>query len=698
MAMVPLNIRPGVNVQATYLSNEGGYSASNLVRFKDGLLQKLGGSIRLTNTAVIGTARGMKAWADLAGNQYIGIGTNKRLHLYLQEQLYDITPQLQIDNLTAPFSTQAGSRTVTVTDGGYTPIVGDYIIIANMSYVGGLVLQGSYEVKTVGSGNYTITASVPATTTVVSGGATLSFQTTVSSTTVIITLATYPFTNYQNILVGVPTSVGGLTIGGAYDVTVTNQGYGDGYFGQNYYGNTPGSATITTASAAGSSAGPTYENGGNVRIIYGLHSSVDNTNFGYGDGAYSVGPYGLSISGYNTLRQWSLDNWGQLLVASYTGGPPYVWTPPLGTVYSNSAALIPRAVYTGNYVPWTSTGLFVAMPQQQLVIYGTDMTLVSTPGAATQDPLLIRFSDVSDYSSWLVTATNQAGSFRLPSGSRIVGGIQAPLQGLFWTDIEFWSMQYIGYPLVYSFTKLGIGCGLISLRGVAKMGPEIYWMSQKGFFVYNGSAVEPVRCTVWDFVFNNIDTNYLDNVFAAPNAYFNEIGFYFPTVGSNGVVTSYAKLNVLDKVWDCGTLTRTDWIDQSILGAPIGVDQNGILQQHEMDNDFDGQAMDSYAWTGWFKLGEGDNFLSIQRILPDFVISGGSVKLTVQTADYVNDDTTSTPSKLKTFGPFVVTSTTEYVIVKGRGRVGRIKIESTDHSVFWRAGKNEMVIGPAGRR
>lgn len=330
---------------------------------------------------------------------------------------------------------------------------------------------------------------------------------------------------------------------------------------------------------------------------------------------------------------------------------------------------------------------------------------MASASGVTYDPLLVRFSDVADFAAWFPTATNQAGSFRLPSGSKIIGALQSPLQALIFTDIELWSMQYIGYPLVYGFLKIGLGCGLISQRAVAKIGTITYWMSQQGFFKYDGSTVTPVRCSVWDRIWNGteaseivpsgsviLDTRYLDNVFAAPNSYFNEITWYYPTVGSNSIVTNYAKYNVLDDVWDVGVLTRTDWVDQSILGPPIAVDGQGILQQHETDDDMDGQAMNSYALTGWFKVEETQIFMSIERILPDFIITpGATIFITVMVANYVND----TPT---VYGPYAVTSTTEYFIVKARGRVARLLIQSTGRSSFWRNGHNEMLVTPSGRR
>jgi hypothetical protein len=629
---------------------------------------------------VNGTARGMHAFADLSNNAYVGIGTNARLQLWNLGNMYDITPQVWTSNLSTGFSTTTGSSLVTVTDASYAPTAGDYVIIATMTYVGGILLQGAYQVVDVGVGGantYRIQSNQIATSNVASGGNTLNFATTNTSKIVTVTLAGYTFTNYQQILVTVLTTVATVAIQGDYYLTVSG-----------------GIATFTQGTSANATTSG-YENSDTVEVIYGPTAAPDPNSVGYGSGLYSEGNYGYSYAGYNTIRQWSLDNWGSFLVGSYTGGPPYIWQPPIGaSVYNNPAALITPNGYSSNYVPWTATGLFVAMPQRQLIIFGTDVTLVASQGSAQQDPLLIRFSDVSDYTSWYPTATNQAGSYRLPSGSKIIGAQQAPLQALIWTDIELWSMQYLQFPLVYGFTKIGVGCGLISLRAAGKMGPLNEWMSQQGFFRYDGSTVSPLRCTVWDVVFgpNGLDTNYLDNVFCAANSYFNELAWFIPTIGSNGAVTTYVKHNVLDDVWDYGTLTRTDWIDQSVVGGPVAMDTNGILQQHETSNDMDSQIMNSWALSGWFSLQEGDNFLSIQRILPEFKLSpGATAYITVFTVAYEGD----TPTQ---YGPYSVTSTTEYFIVKARGRLARIQVGSNGFSSFWRLGKCLRLMAPAGKR
>jgi hypothetical protein len=227
---------------------------------------------------------------------------------------------------------------------------------------------------------------------------------------------------------------------------------------------------------------------------------------------------------------------------------------------------------------------------------------------------------------------------------------------------------------------------------VAQIGPRVVWLGQNEFFLYDGQGVQPIPCDVWDFLFNNIDRNYPDSVFAAPNSFFNEVAWYFPTIGSQGVVTSYVKVNVVDHKWDYGTLGRTAWMDESTFGPPIGADYNSRLLQHETSPDMDGEAMDSWALSGLVGIADGTFRVSLKRVLPDFIMSGGNVLLTFFFYQYPDEEPTQTR------GPYTVSPGLEYLIVRGRGRYVQMKVESTALGVFWRLGKIEGILQRTGRR
>lgn len=663
MGISPIMLRPGVDVEKTPMLNEGGISASQLVRFFNGLLQKLGGWSKISLTALTGICRGLHPWLDLSSNQYIMCGTNYLLQLWTATgTIYDITPLAGTSAaLVGPVTTVITSKIVTITDAVNHPAVGSYIYYATAVYVNGVMLQGLYQVLTTPSPTtYTIQAAQAATGSG-SGGTPFQFTTSALSSIITFSLGAQVFVTGQTILVYVPTVVDVVTLAGSYTLLSPT---------------TFDSGTVAAAPATVS------ENGGNSEILYLLDAFPDPASpYTYGSGGYGLGTYsfgqGPTIPFY--LRQWSLDNWGQIGIASPLNGPIYQWQPPVA--YNNRATKVAVA-------PAFSTTVFVAMPQQQMVSLGSD-------GGAFQDPLLVKWSDVSDYSSgtaWTPLATNQAGSFRISSGSQIVGGFQGSIQGYIWTDIELWSMRYIQPPFVYGFNKLGTGCGLIAMRAAAELNGQVIWAGHKGIFQFNGQTVSSLPCAVWDFFYNNVDMAYADAITAAANSDFNEWGLHFPTLGSAGVNTSYIKYNIVTGVWDYGTLTRSAWIDRSDVAPEVGTDEKSFLQAHETSNDADGSPMDSWAETAWFKLAEGMLYINWDRLIVDFIISsGGTVWVTVFVSDYPS-------GPIKTYGPFAVNSSTEYVIVRARGRLGKIRVESNDIGTFWRLGQLLSQGSPAGRR
>lgn len=681
MLPVALAVSPGVSTQKTPLQNEGGISYSNLIRFKEGLIQKQGGCQRLSSQTFSGTARALFAWQDLAGFQYLAIGTNQRLELMLSGNLYDITPIVHTSNLTNNganngFSTTLNSSTVTVYDSVYTPEPNQWINIVNATYIGGLVLQGYFQVLTVGSGNYTINVGALATANAVITGAVVDFTTTIGMSTINITLGTYVFTDMQTLNVGVTTMVGGITITAeAYSVSVSGPTY-----------------SIMGSSVASSSTSG-FENGGNTQIEYLEQLPAETFSSGaFGAGPFGAGPFGVGgLTGTEIeLVEWTFDKFGQNLVAAFRTGPVLQWVPPIAS--GNVAAAVSGA-------PSAVNGVYAAAPSQQIIAFGIFSSVLGE-----QDPLLVGWCDVDNLNQWTASATNQAGTYRLTSGSRIVAGIWVGTIGLLWTDLDCWIQTYIGFPLIYGFNQIARNCGLISLRAVAVMGTIVEWMSQNDFFVEQGGAVAVLPCTVRDFVFNNLDTNYVDAVFAAPNTYFNEITWWFPTVGSNGVCDAWVRHNVTENLWDCGpnpappmgfpTLEVSAWTDQSVLGAPIGAFYTGLIEQFEISNDIDGTIYDSYFQTGWFQLAQGEEFINLDRILWDILLTGTNpqVNVTVYVADYMEG------APIQTFGPYTVTPTTPFTPdIGARGRLCMLRLDCITANTFWRYGKPLAVISISGR-
>ena len=700
MAHSTLKLIPGVDVIKTPTLNEAALSSTNLVRFMPdrnnlGLVQKLGGWVAYFNSAYSSTIRALKGWADLNAVNHLAVGCTASLNVLTGNNNQNITPQTYTTNTSPNFSTTSGSTTVTVIDSGIVASIYDYVNYVTPVSVGGIVLSGPYLIQSAASTTYTITAATAATSTVANGGASYTFSTTSASPVVTAVLNNHGYSVGSQFYVGVATTVGGLTLSGLYIVASVVDA---------------NTFTFSAQNTASSTAGPVSINSGNIRSQFYIAVGPQPTGAGFGVGGFGTGGFGVGTAPTATpgtaitASDWTLDNFGENLIACPAGGPIYFWSP--------SGSLQNAQILSGQ-VPLVNDGIFVAMPQRQVIAWGSSFTL-------QPDPLLIRWSDVADSTVWIGTATNQAGSYRIPTGSKIVTCIQGPQQGLIWTDLDLWSMQYIGAPLVYGFNKIGSNCGAISRKCVGQMGNTIYWMSQKQFFMNAGQGPQPLPCPVWDVIFQNLksgnDANgipYTQHIRCAPNSQFNEIMWFYPSANGNGENDSYVKFNTVLNQWDFGSLGRSAWIDQSVLGPPIGAGTDNYLYQHEIGNDAASgtttTAMQSSMQTGFFSIAEGDNIMYVDQIWPDMkwgTYSGNqnaTVNMTLYWTNYAGDPTVSTgsyagaPSNLVSSATFPMTQSTEYISCRIRARLIAVSISSNDVGTFWRLGGIRYRAAPDGK-
>jgi len=436
---------------------------------------------------------------------------------------------------------------------------------------------------------------------------------------------------------------------------------------------------IVTSAASGATSTFSFD----LTANYATETSgtVTMDSWGFPPGVYSSTNRNLAAP--LDVTDWSLDNWGGFLIASPAKSGIFYYDTING---GDHADVVP-------YAPSINEGCFVAMPERQLIAYGSTFSGI-------QDPLLVRWTDIGNFASWVATVSNQAGSFRIPKGSKIVGGMQGPQQGLLWTDTNLWSMQYINLPLIYSFNEVGAGCGLIGRKAMGTMAGIVYWMSQSQFFVLSGGGVQPLPCPVWDVIFQDIDENYLDNVRCAPNSRFGEVSWYYPIKNpdgspGDGIPKKYVKYNTLLQQWDFGTLTRTAWIDQGVFGPPIGA-TSGVIYQHETSTDDAGREMDSYIQTGYFALSEGDNMTFLDQVWPDMKWGyyGGEDNANVNITFYAVDYPGQTP---RVYGPYNVNKETEYISPRIRARLISIRITGSQVDTFWRMGNIRYRLQPDGK-
>jgi len=686
-------LKPGVNTQQTQSLNEAGVSFSQCIRYKDGMIQSLGGWVNYDSLISPSTVRDTHAWQTLNGDKFLGIGATQNLLAYFANTHItdDITPQTTTNTSTGiTFSITAGSNVVTVVDANSAASVYNTVYLNTPISLGSAFLNGAYPVQAVlSTGSYTINASGTSSTTVSSGGTLPVFGLTNNSAivTVLSAFSFVPAVTGIFVPFKAPTIVSSLlTIQGNYQVSQINSTAGSSY-----------TYSIGLTQTATATFNVTMSSGA-PQLVYYVTGVPPPSGFGFGAGYFggssaigSTGPYvGFGGTGLTTpitgtpitATDWSLDNWGDLLIGCPQDGPVFIWSESLGFT---TAQVI-------NQAPFTNGGLFVSQPQQILVVWRS----IQSTGA--QNNLVVRWSNALDYTNWAVSNQTTAGSFQIPTGSVLVGGIQGPTYGILSTDIDIWLMQYVGGLLIFNFTRIGSGCGWIGPHAAAILSGNVYWCGTNNFFTLAAGGVAVLPCTVWDQIFQNLSVANQTKIKCAVNSAFNEITWFYPSATSAGENDSYVKVT-FDATggaeWDYGLMARTSWVDISVLGMPIGPDTSGTFYQHETGVIHPGVSAPTFQ-TGWWTIADGDDLSFVSLIIPDFIwglrsgAKDAQMSLTFFSADYPGD----TPDS---HGPYLVTQATEFINVRIRGRLMSVSVQSANNE-FFRLGRIRYRWAPSGKR
>jgi hypothetical protein len=427
-------------------------------------------------------------------------------------------------------------------------------------------------------------------------------------------------------------------------------------------------ATSTDATDGGASIVADYE------IGIGTISAV--SNFGYGAGAYGLEEYGdiRTIAASQTqLRYWSLDHFGQDLVACHESGRIYQWV--------NAGNFDTRAILLTNS-PLFSDIVVVTNPDRHLVAFASEET-------GAQDNMSIVWADQETTNTWTPTAENTAGSHILSGGSIIRAAHRSQNSTFIWTDQGLHSMQFIGPPFTFGFTEIGTNCGAVSKSCIINKDTVLYWMGHNDFFIYDG-VVRVLPCSVHRDVFKGIQQTQLAKVTVGLIREFDEvIWFYASNAGTE--IDKYVIYNYEQEIWYTGNLVRTAWLDSELLDKPLGINATGTIYHHEQGVDDDGSAMTAYIETAEFDVEQGDRFFLIRRAIPDMTIDAGSVDYIFKTRRYPHSTQTTDTSS-------VVTSSTEKLDLRIRTRNLVLRIESDALGDDWRMGTARIDIRPDGRR
>jgi hypothetical protein len=449
--------------------------------------------------------------------------------------------------------------------------------------------------------------------------------------------------------------------------------------------------------------------------------------YGWGTDTWSAGAWGEESSVTNVTLDpgsWSLDNYGQLLVATVRNGATYTWNP------STAGALDIRATVVAN-APTASLMSLVSDRDRHLFLMGTETTIGSP---STQNKMFIRFSNQEDINVWNPTATNTAGTFLLDQGNEIITAVQGKDYVLVLTDQAAYQIQFVGPPFTFSIRQVGSNCGCLGQHAAVFAQGAVFWMGfGGGFFMYDGT-VKQLPSLVEDFVFTTqgdaLGINYNANqiAYGYHNSLYNEVGWYYAASGSQQINRNVV-FNFLEQTWTTGSLARTSYNDAQTYALPYATQFtvntipsfptiNGATNTYgsskywaheigvnEVDANGVSTAITSYIQSGDYDLdvqqgmaGDGENIMRVSRFIPDFKNLSGNAKITMFFRNYPNQAEQSDSNGPLITGPFTCNSTTTFVSTRVRGRQVSLKIENDAVNQSWRYGTLRLDIQAGGRR
>jgi len=735
MALQQIKFAPGIDKQDTTVGAVGRWVDSDNVRFRYGLPEKVGGWQSLLGDTIVGVVRKQFAFVDLEGNRYVALGTDKFLLVYFEGQLFDITP-LKTSITGATLSTNS-TTTVTITTSN-----------AHGISVGGIVL---FDAVTLPSGT---------------GFSASDFEDKKFQVISVPTPTTFTIT-MGSAATGTVSTGGSITLKPYEPVGPAEQSYGYG-FGIGNYGGTitgvvqtelNGSLNADTAGTGGSGTAVTvdsttdFPSAGTIAIANELitYTSKNSTQFlgivrgtngtatagtsnGQAHSTNAVVQNATNFTGFGSAVEastvtlepglWSLNSFGQVLVATILNGKTFTWNAGIAARFTTRASTTTTTFLTTNNPTATRTTL-ISPTTRHLIHFGTEIT-IGDP--TTQDDMFIRFSADESINEYTIEAVNTAGSQRLQDGTKIVGALVAKENILVWTDNALYTMKFVGAPFTFGFEQVGTNCGLIGQNAAIEIDGVAYWMGNNGFFSFDGT-VNTLPCSVEDYVFDDIDTTKGQQINAGINNLFTEVVWWYPATGSDFnnryVVYNYGQTTqpVPMGNWYTGTNTnsiRTTWIDSLVYPRPYATAFNSsntgtfpaiigetglgqsVLFEHEIGTDQinpngSTTVLTSFAQSYDFALqtdqGIGEYFLAMRRFLPNFKNLVGDAQVTISVADYPADPNTNTA-----LSPFTITSTTTKVDTRARGRYAALKIENTGSGQSWRFGTFQADLQPDGRR
>jgi hypothetical protein len=725
MPLQKIQFKPGFNKQQTATGAEGQWIDGDNVRFRYGEPQKIGGWQQLVSTTMAGPVRDQHTWTALDGKKYAALGSSKLLVIYYEGQFYDITPLGTLLS-GATYTSTTSLTTVTINLTAHSLTAGDYIIFTavttpgapSTSFTSADFTTNTFQVISTPTANtFTVTMASAETGTGVTAGGALSmtpyvfigptfqtpaygFGTGLWGGVVIPSVANQLNGAINNSITTITVdSTTSFPATGRIDIDTELITY-TGLTGTTFTGCTRGANGTTAASHSDNAIvtnATSWED-------WGEESSVTTVNLDPGS--------------------WSLDNFGQILVATIKNGKTFTWNP------STPGRLTIRATVVSG-APTKSIMTIVSDRDRHLFAMGTETIIGDT---TSFDPMLIRFSNQEDISTWAPKVTNTAGTFRLDTGNTIIGAVQGKDYILVLTDQAAYTIQFVGPPFTFSIRQVGTNCGCLGQHAMIFAQGAVFWMGfGGGFFAFDGT-VKQIPSLVEDFVFttdgDNLGINYDANQisYAYHNSLYNEVGWNYAKSGATQVDRNVV-YNFVDNTWAVGSLARTTYQDSITYDLPYATEFyptntptfptiNGVTNAvgatkywaqetgvNEVDINGAETAIAAYIRSGDYDIseqglgGDGQLIMRVKRFIPDFKNLEGDAIVTLFFRDYPADpDSTPSATPPSITGPFTITSSTDKVDTRVRGRQVSLKIANDAIDSNWRYGTLRLDIEAGGRR
>jgi hypothetical protein len=720
MPLKKLVFKPGLDRETTRYTSEGGWYDCDKIRFRSGSPEKIGGWEQLSPSNTFqGTCRSLWAWATFAYAPYLGVGTNLKYYIMYGGAYNDITP-IRATTLPGDISLALtiGSNIMTVTDVAHGCETGDFVTFSGATGFGGnvtpAVIDQEYQVTVIDANTYTVVLPVVANTS--------------DFIYLDLTFTSNQYDQWQTAETVVGTYQ--LNAGNAYQVPIS--GWGGGAWGLGPWG--VGSTTSET-----------------IRIWNAQNFGEDLIFGPKGGGLY----YWDATTGLG-VRGVALSSLGGAVTLPYVAGNPVVvglsntffeGTPV--KLEATAGSTLPTGIssatqyYLVNFdetglscnLALDSSGLSLVTPTaagsgtfyisvlgdvplfQNLVVVSDASRIVlalgtNDYGSIELDPMLIRWSDTESAINWTTSLTNQAGSVRLSHGSEILAFAQVRQEILVWTDTSLYSLQYIGPPIVWSTQLLADNVTILNDRAMTTAAGVTYWMGEDKFYMYDG-RVQTLPSGLRQYVFSDFNLDQVEQVFACTVERFNEVWWFYPSAGSI-TCNKYVVYNYVDNIWYYGNMTRTAWIDASIVSDfPISAYNTQLLYQEiGVDDASSGTnvPIEAYITTSEFDIEDGHNFGFVWRVLPDITFRGSTAAspqalftlLPLQNSGSGYNDPESvagSSSGMVTRSATVpVEQFTGQVNIRVRGRQMAMKVSSTALGVQWQLGAPRIDIKPDGRK